>query len=292
VDGALATCLAEEKAIEGDHSIHCGEKELPPACVRKNNTKMHTFDVATKDTWSCNFTAGQDPTKCTEDSSALKMDLVDKKTALRLAYAEWKLENATCNQKLKEEYELCQSTNDTYHEKKQNCDDKFRNASARLCVFRTKIDTWTKDLAALKATQERAPTLLPTKKTEYTDLNLIICMLKKFRDRERMTFGNSDYSACESEAGNLPWVGEIDTKETETTALTTASKYKDDCLKFSFSGGLTEEYMPNAAASSITFFAKPKTDTLDRFEFTSDGSDGCTGSAAATKVCEDGLAVL
>jgi len=286
VDSDLAKCYAHLKEIASNHSVHCGDKNLPPACVRKNNTKMHTFDVASKDTWVCNFTAGSDPTKCTSDSSPLKTDLVSNRDLLRIAYQTWKMENKTCNDDLAAEHELCQNTNNTYWGKQAKCQELFINATDHLCSFRDKIDKWTGYLATLKTTQTTAKTLLPPKKREWEDLNLIICMLKAFRDRNQMTFTGSDYSTCEAAAKDFNWVGDIDTLETETETLTTNSKYDHECLDFSLSGGLAEKLM-GEGSSSVKFFTEPEVS----FSWNTQG-EGCGVTVStSTKICSAGFRV-
>jgi len=290
VDSDLAKCYAHLKEIASNHGVHCGDKEPPHACVRKEKSKLHNFDVASKDKWICNFTAGSDPDKCTSDSSPLKTDLVSNRELLRLAYQTWKLENKTCTDDLNAERELCQNTNNTYVGKQATCQEMFINASDHLCNFRDKVDKWKTYLATLKTTQTRAKTLLQPKEKEYTDLNLIICMLEAFRDRKKMTFTDSDYSTCEEKAKNLKWVGKIDTLETKTETLTASSKYDHDCLEFSFSGGLAEKYMAPSDGSSptVTFFTEPEVS----FSYTEEGA-GCVraSSAVSKKVCSAGFRV-
>merc|ERR1719240_1737399 len=243
-DSDLADCYAHLKEIASNHSVHCGEKELPEACKKKNNTKVHTFDVADKDTWTCDFGDGKNPTKCTDATSPLKTDLTSKRDALRLAYQQWKAENKTCNDDLTAERTLCQNTNTSYYGKQAACEKLYYNVSDHLCNFRDKIDKWNTSKSTLTATQGNAKTLLGPKEKEWTDLNLIICMLKKFRARPKMTFTDADYGECETEAKGLVFVGEINTKETETETLKSGSLYKETCLAFSFSAGLPRSSWP------------------------------------------------
>jgi len=292
VDSDLADCYAHLRDIAANHSHHCGIVEddiLPPACVRKNNTKMHTFDVASKDTWACNFTAGQDPTKCTNDASALKQDLVSKREALRLAYQTWRMENTTCNNALAAEHELCQNTNNSYWAKQAYCQEMFINASDHLCNFREKISQWKHYLETLETTQTRAATLLEPKEREWKDLNLIICMLKKFRDRQpKMTFSESDYSECEAESQGLVWVGVLDLKTSETETLKAGSLYNHECLDFSFTGGLAEKHRAQLPPTTVTY----DTEAEVSFSFNTDGSSGCTSTTTEkTKVCQAGFRV-
>merc|ERR1719316_2398838 len=284
VDSDLADCYSHLKEIASNHSVHCGEKELPAACKKKNETKVHTFDVADKDTWTCDFGDGKNPTKCTDATSPLKTDLTSKRDALRLAYQQWKAENKTCNDDLTAERTLCQNTNASYHGKQQTCKDKYANTSVHLCVFRDKIDKWNTSKSTLTATQAHAKTLLGPKEKEWTDLNLIICMLKKFRARPKMTFTDADYGECETEAKGLVFVGEINTNEAETETLTSSSKFNKACLDFSFSGGLGEKYM-GSTGSTVIFFTQPSVS----FAYNTDGTSGCTSTGKAKKmVCRDG----
>merc|ERR1719201_2154911 len=98
-----------------------------------------------------------------------------------------------------------------------------------------------------------------------------------------MTFNTSDYSGCEEEVKGMQWVGDIDTLETQTTALVAGSKFNEDCVKFSFTGGLGEKYM-GTPGGEVTFFAKPKTDTPESLFYTTDGSDGCTAAEGSAVV--------
>jgi len=282
IDADLKSCYDHLGQITANHSVHCGVKALPAACDRKNNTKMHTFDVAPKDTYSCNFTAGSDPTKCTSEASPLKTDLVSARDTLRLAYNTWKLENKTCNDDLEAERLLCHNTNNTYWAKKATCQETYLNASAHLCNFRVKIKSWKGYLTTLNSTQATAKTLLAPKKQEWTDLNLIICMMKKFRDRTKMTFEADDYANCDAESKGKTWIGEIDTLETSSQTLLSSTLYNKECMSFTFSGGFPQKLETGA---SVTFFTKPNA----VFKYNTDGSDGCTSTSAAfTKFCEGG----
>jgi len=288
-DSELAECYAHLQDIASNHSVHCGDKELPRACQRKNDTKMHTFDVARQDTWVCNFTAGSNPTKCTSSTSPLKTDLLAKRDLLRSAYEAWKLDSKMCVDDLTAEKKLCQNTNDSYVGKQATCQDMFSNASDHLCNFRERIDKWTGYLATLKKAQEKGKTMVPPKSAEWTDLNLIICMLEAFRDRQKMTFQEDDYTTCQSKAKDLEWVGELDLMETKMSTLTSSSKYDHECLEFSFSGGLAEKYMAPTQGSGtpVTFFTEPEVS----FAYTETG-EGCGAtSTVSKKVCSQGFRV-
>merc|ERR1719387_3459560 len=190
-DVLVNTCDTEEAELTANHSLHCGDRAMPEACVQKNNTRFHNFKVARKDTWKCNFTHGSTPTTCTAEGSPLKEDLRDKDADLVNAYRLWKMQRNTCNEKLQEEHELCQSTNGSYTEKKEECRNKTADAGAYLCRFREKIAEFDRVLTTLKSSQENSRGLLAPKQDEWADLNVISCLFEKFSSRDPMVFHDS-----------------------------------------------------------------------------------------------------
>jgi len=215
--------------------------KTPQPCVEMENTKLLKFDVAEKFTWQCNFTAGETSDSCTDENSALKKDLLQKKQALVSKALAWNALKGECDSETETECQLCDDTVSNTTVKKAACELLFNTTSDKLCAFTESVHTREEHLLVLKSKRQEAidKTSWDAAKTQWIDLNLIICVFRRFN--ASMNFQADDFSECKKEVADFV---------PEPKVVELPATFSHENIKFG--GGLADKYLGMPDAQSGT----------------------------------------
>jgi len=207
-DTGLAECYAALRTKEETYRHECLPSiPLPESCRLMEAGKKKKFAVAKKFTWKCDCHNGGTADSCTNSNSDLSMDLNQKNKSLEDAYAQWLELKADCERETKTAEAECERQRVSIHGntgKKAACDDIFREASELLCHITTSAKTREEFSTSLNTKMEdaRLQAAWKEEKKQWEDLQLIICVLKRFRTN--MNFAQEDYNTCQGEVDAFP----------------------------------------------------------------------------------------